>query len=123
MTGIVSGNIYVNGNFRDASFRRRMGYVQQEDIHLDIATIREALQFSAVLRQPNMRSRQDKLAYVDYVLEIMDMKHYADAIIGVPGVGLNIEQRKRLTIAVEMAAKPDLLLLGMGLLQNRIPHI
>lgn len=30
--------------------------------------------------------------------------------VGVPGEGLNVEQRKRLTIGVEMAAKPQLLL-------------
>jgi ATP-binding cassette subfamily G (WHITE) protein 2 (PDR) len=38
------------------------------------------------------------------------MESYADAIVGVPGEGLNVEQRKRLTIGVEMAAKPALLL-------------
>lgn len=31
-------------------------------------------------------------------------------VVGVPGEGLNVEQRKRLTIGVEMAAKPALLL-------------
>lgn len=30
--------------------------------------------------------------------------------MGVPGEGLNVEQRKRLTIGVELAAKPQLLL-------------
>lgn len=38
------------------------------------------------------------------------MESYADAVVGVPGEGLNVEQRKRLTIGVEMAAKPALLL-------------
>ncbi|KAI9874352.1 MAG: hypothetical protein M1830_009844 [Pleopsidium flavum] len=38
------------------------------------------------------------------------MEAYAHAIVGVPGEGLNVEQRKRLTIGVEMAAKPVLLL-------------
>lgn len=38
------------------------------------------------------------------------MHEYADAIIGVPGQGLNVEQRKRLTIGVELAAKPPFLL-------------
>lgn len=37
------------------------------------------------------------------------MKLYADAIVGVPGEGLNVEQRKRSTIGVELAAKPKLL--------------
>ena len=38
------------------------------------------------------------------------MEEYADAIVGIPGEGLNVEQRKRLTIGVELAAKPALLL-------------
>lgn len=92
-----------------------MGYVQQEDIHLRTTTVREALEFSALLRQPNKMPKKDRLAYVDYVLDIMEMSSYAEAIVGVPGEGLNVEQRKRLTIAVEMAAKPDLLLfVGMS---------
>ena len=38
------------------------------------------------------------------------MEAYAEAVVGVTGEGLNVEQRKRLTIGVELAAKPDLLL-------------
>jgi ABC-type multidrug transport system ATPase subunit len=38
------------------------------------------------------------------------MEDYANAIVGVPGEGLNVEQRKRLTIGVELAARPQLLL-------------
>ena len=40
----------------------------------------------------------------------MDMDDYVDAVVGVPGDGLNVEQRKRLTIGVELAARPKLLL-------------
>jgi hypothetical protein len=35
----------------------------------------------------------------------LGMEAYADAVVGVPGEGLNVEQRKRLTIGVELAAK------------------
>ena len=50
------------------------------------------------------------MAYVDEVIRMLDMQEYADAVVGVPGQGLNVEQRKRLTIGVELAAKPPLLL-------------
>lgn len=50
------------------------------------------------------------MAYVDEVIKLLDMDEYADAVVGVPGEGLNVEQRKRLTIGVELAAKPELLL-------------
>ena len=48
------------------------------------------------------------------------MRTYADAIVGVPGEGLNVEQRKRLTIAVELVARPKLLVFWMNQLQGWI---
>ncbi|KAI1093930.1 ABC-2 type transporter-domain-containing protein [Rostrohypoxylon terebratum] len=107
--GVVSGDIMVNGIPRGNSFQRQTGYVQQQDIHLETATIREALRFSAALRQPFSVPIEEKNAYVEEVIKLLDMEAYADAIIGVPGEGLNVEQRKRLTIGVELAAKPELL--------------
>lgn len=41
---------------------------------------------------------------------MLNMGDFADAVVGVPGEGLNVEQRKLLTIGVELAAKPKLLL-------------
>lgn len=108
--GVVTGEMLVDGRPCDQSFQRRTGYVQQQDLHLQTSTVREALNFSAVLRQPANISRAEKLAYVDEVIRMLDMSEYADAVVGVPGEGLNVEQRKRLTIGVELAAKPDLLL-------------
>lgn len=127
--GTVTGDISIDGKMRDASFGRRIGYVQQEDIHLPTTTVREALEFSAGLRQPLM----DK-EYVDTVLRLLDMESYAEAIVGVPEEGLNVEQRRRLTIAVEMVAKPELLLflgrqylchhhLKLGMNSHQIPHL
>lgn len=89
---------------------QKTGYVQQQDLHLATSTVREALNFSALLRQPKTTPRKEKLAYVEEVIKVLEMDGYADAVVGVPGEGLNVEQRKRLTIGVEMAAKPALLL-------------
>ncbi|KAJ5885523.1 hypothetical protein N7495_010033 [Penicillium taxi] len=109
--GNVHGEFRIDGRPRDGCFQRKTGYVQQTDIHVPTATVREALEFSALLRQPMDITRSQKLAYVDTVLQMLDMESYAQAIVGVPGKGLNIEQRKRLTIAVEMVARPQLLFL------------
>ncbi|PNH49638.1 hypothetical protein VD0003_g7512 [Verticillium dahliae] len=109
-TGVVTGDMLVNGSPRDESFQRKTGYVQQQDLHLPTSTVREALRFSALLRQPSQYTQQEKIDYVDTVIELLSMEGYADAIIGVPGEGLNVEQRKRLTIGVELAARPQLLL-------------
>ncbi|KAI9148167.1 multidrug resistance protein cdr1 [Paramyrothecium foliicola] len=109
-TGFVSGDMLVNGQPEGNAFQRMTGYVQQQDIHLPAATVREALRFSALLRQPKSTSKEEKYAYVEEMIELLDMQSYADAVVGVPGEGLNVEQRKRLTIGVELAAKPELLL-------------
>ncbi|KAL2006612.1 hypothetical protein VTN00DRAFT_9280 [Thermoascus crustaceus] len=108
--GVVTGEMLVDGRPRDQSFQRKTGYVQQQDLHLATTTVREALRFSAILRQPASVSRQEKLDYVEEVIKLLGMEAYADAVVGVPGEGLNVEQRKRLTIGVELAAKPQLLL-------------
>ncbi|KAH8733694.1 ABC-2 type transporter-domain-containing protein [Ilyonectria robusta] len=108
--GVVTGDVLLNGHPRSNSFQRKTGYVQQQDIHLGTSTVREALRFSAELRQPASTTRQEKYEYVEEVIRLLEMEAYADAVIGVPGEGLNVEQRKRLTIGVELAGKPDLLL-------------
>ncbi|KAL2670276.1 hypothetical protein Neosp_014743 [[Neocosmospora] mangrovei] len=108
--GVVSGDMLVDGHQRDSSFQRKTGYVTQQDLHLATSTVREALSFSALLRQPAKYSKAEKLAYVDTIINLLNMSEYDDAIIGIPGEGLNVEQRKRLTIGVELVARPQLLL-------------
>ncbi|KAI0205288.1 P-loop containing nucleoside triphosphate hydrolase protein [Astrocystis sublimbata] len=108
--GVISGEVYVNGRSRNASFQRRIGYVQQKDFHLSTATVRKALNFSAALQRPRNIAREEKQAYVEEVIEQLDIEQYADAVIGLAGDGLNVEQRKTLSIALELVAKPDLLL-------------
>lgn len=65
--GVITGSMFVDGRERDESFQRQTGYVMQQDIHLHSSTVREALEFSALLRQPAEYSRKEKLAYVDEV--------------------------------------------------------
>jgi ATP-binding cassette, subfamily G (WHITE), member 2, PDR len=87
--GVVSGEALVDGCPRDASFQRKTGYVQQQDLHLETSTVREALQFSALLRQPARTSKREKLDYVEEVIRLLDMETYAGAVVGVPGEGIN----------------------------------
>lgn len=63
-----------------------------------------------MLRQPKTVSQEEKHKFVEEVIDMLDMRDFADAVVGVPGEGLNVEQRKLLTIGVELAAKPKLLL-------------
>jgi ATP-binding cassette, subfamily G (WHITE), member 2, PDR len=108
--GVLTGDMFVNGKALDPSFQRKTGYVQQQDLHLETTTVREALRFSAVLRQPKSVSKAEKYAFVEEVIKMLSMEDFSEAIVGNPGEGLNVEQRKLLTIGVELAAKPALLL-------------
>lgn len=108
--GVVTGDMLVSGKPFDDSFQRKTGYVQQQDLHLETSTVREALRFSAILRQPKSVSQQEKYDFVEDVIKMLNMQDFAEAVVGVPGEGLNVEQRKLLTIGVELAAKPALLL-------------
>jgi ABC-type transport system involved in cytochrome bd biosynthesis fused ATPase/permease subunit len=90
--GVVTGDMLVNGKPLDTSFQRKTGYVQQQDLHLPTTTVREALRFSATLRQPESVSQKEKYHYVEDVINMLGMQDFADAIVGIPGEGLNVEQ-------------------------------
>jgi ABC-type multidrug transport system ATPase subunit/ABC-type multidrug transport system permease subunit len=109
--GRVEGEMLLNGHPLNRAFARSCGFCQQQDVHEPKSTIREALQFSARLRQPATVSEEDKMAYVEHIISLLEMGQIADALIGEPGDGLlNVEERKRVTIGVELAAKPSTLL-------------
>lgn len=104
--GVVNGDIFVNGQSLPMDFQSQTGYCQQSDTHLSTATVREALLFSAKLRQPTSVPIAEKEAYVEKCLRMCGLEAYADASVG----SLGVEFRKRTTIGVELAAKPKLLL-------------
>lgn len=108
--GTLSGKIHVDGRILPLAFQRSAGYCEQQDVHEPLATVREALEFSAILRQSKETPTEDKIAYVDTIIELLGMRDIEHALIGQPGNGLNVEQRKRLTIGVELVAKPSILL-------------
>ncbi|KAH1367078.1 hypothetical protein KXW98_000013 [Aspergillus fumigatus] len=104
--GVVTGDFLVDGRPLGADFQRGTGFCEQMDLHDNTSTIREALEFSALLRQDRNVSKQEKLDYVDQIIDLLELNDIQDAIIG----SLNVEQKKRVTIGVELAAKPSLLL-------------
>ncbi|KAK0388122.1 hypothetical protein NLU13_4366 [Sarocladium strictum] len=108
--GVVTGDFLVDGRPLPKSFQRATGFAEQMDVHEPTATVREALQFSALLRQPKEVPREEKLAYCETIIDLLEMRDIAGATIGKIGEGLNQEQRKRLTIGVELASKPELLM-------------
>ncbi|KAL8527695.1 hypothetical protein ACS0TY_005512 [Phlomoides rotata] len=55
-------------------------------------------------------STRNSLEFVKQVLERIELDSIKDALVGLPGVdGLSTEQRKRLTIAVELVSNPSII--------------
>ncbi|KAJ3284582.1 hypothetical protein HK104_009867 [Borealophlyctis nickersoniae] len=111
--GRVDGSILLNGHPLNVAFERITGYVEQTDVHNPALTVREALQFSARMRQEASVPLEEKYQYVEQVLEMMEMTPLGDALIGDldSGLGISVEERKRLTIGMELVGKPQILFL------------
>lgn len=108
--GTIRGSILVDGRDLPVSFQRSAGYCEQLDVHEPLATVREALEFSALLRQGRDVPRDEKLKYVDTIINLLEMQDIEHTLIGKVGAGLSVEQRKRLTIGVELVSKPSILI-------------
>ncbi|KAF9893857.1 hypothetical protein FE257_010027 [Aspergillus nanangensis] len=108
--GTINGSILVDGRPLPVSFQRMAGYCEQLDVHEPYATVREALEFSALLRQSRDTPKEEKLKYVDTIIDLLELHDLADTLIGSVGNGLSVEQRKRVTIGVELVSKPSILI-------------
>ncbi|KAI5579409.1 hypothetical protein BDE02_08G087600 [Populus trichocarpa] len=106
--GTIEGEIRIAGYLKvQDTFARISGYCEQTDIHSPQITVEESLVYSAWLRLPPEIPAEKKFEFVNEVLETIELDGIKDALVGIPGIsGLSTEQRKRLTIAVELVANP-----------------
>jgi ABC-type multidrug transport system ATPase subunit len=93
--GVITGNVLMNGRKigRDCAslsilperwgsggrtVQRGTAYAEQLDEHEFTATCREAMRFSAYLRQPAHVSKEEKDRYVEEVIQLLEMEDIAD---------------------------------------------
>ncbi|KAH1066537.1 hypothetical protein J1N35_031524 [Gossypium stocksii] len=109
--GYIEGNITVSGfPKKQETFARISGYCEQNDIHSPHVTVYESLVYSAWLRLANDIDAETRKMFIEEVMELVELDSLRHAIVGLPGVnGLSTEQRKRLTIAVELVANPSII--------------
>ncbi|KAG4919383.1 hypothetical protein JHK84_056694 [Glycine max] len=95
---------------KQATFARISGYCEQNDIHSPRITVYESILFSAWLRLGKEVKREIKKMFVEEVMNLVELHPVRDFQVGLPGIdGLSTEQRKRLTIAVELVANPSII--------------
>lgn len=136
-SGYIEGDIKISGFPKvQETFARVSGYCEQTDIHSPNITVEESVIYSAWLRlapeidsatktvsclllslfhqsksnkNRNLKSKSVQ-KFVKQVLETIELDEIKDGLVGVAGVsGLSTEQRKRLTIAVELVANPSII--------------
>ncbi|KAK6268106.1 hypothetical protein QUC31_012266, partial [Theobroma cacao] len=109
--GYIEGDVRISGfPKKQETFARVSGYCEQNDIHSPQITVRESLIYSAFLRLPKEIDTEEKMIFVDQVMELVELDNLKDGLVGLPGItGLSTEQRKRLTIAVELVANPSII--------------
>ncbi|CAA7407935.1 unnamed protein product [Spirodela intermedia] len=109
--GYIEGSITISGYpKKQETFARISGYCEQNDIHSPHVTVYEALLYSAWLRLPAEVDSNTRKMFCEEVMELVELTQLRGALVGLPGVnGLSTEQRKRLTIAVELVANPSII--------------
>ncbi|XP_015972150.1 pleiotropic drug resistance protein 1-like [Arachis duranensis] len=109
--GYIGGNITISGYpKKQETFARISGYCEQNDIHSPHVTVYESLFYSAWLRLSSEINLETRKMFIDEVMELVELNSLRNAIVGLPGVnGLSTEQRKRLTIAIELVANPSII--------------
>ncbi|KAI8020167.1 ABC transporter G family member 42 [Camellia lanceoleosa] len=128
-SGYIEGDIRISGfPKKQETFARISGYCEQTDIHSPQVTIHESLIYSAFLRLPKEVNKVEKMVegqvlkqtlslslfifpgFVDEVMDLVELNNLKNAIVGLPGItGLSTEQRKRLTVAVELVTNPSII--------------
>ncbi|KAJ8637684.1 hypothetical protein MRB53_011951 [Persea americana] len=109
--GYIEGNISISGYpKKQETFARISGYCEQNDIHSPHVTVYESVLYSAWLRLPSEVDAATREMFIEEVMELVELTSLRESLVGLPGVnGLSTEQRKRLTIAVELVANPSII--------------
>lgn len=109
----TGGKVLYNGTDLYASFdtfRATIGYVPQQDIVHRKISVRHALEYTAHLRLPPDTSEEEINAYIGKVLIKVELAEKAEFPIDTPAP-LSGGQLKRVSLAVELVANPNILFL------------
>ncbi|KAJ3033261.1 hypothetical protein HDV00_006551 [Rhizophlyctis rosea] len=104
----TAGTLFINGREAEMhTYKKIIGYVPQEDVMLRDLTVRENILHSARIRLPASWSSKDVEDYTDAVINALNLTHVQHTLIGDETTrGISGGQRKRVNIALELAAVP-----------------
>ncbi|CAL1533116.1 unnamed protein product [Lymnaea stagnalis] len=108
---IYTGDIRINGWHIGQCIKGISAYVQQDDLFIGTLTVREQLQFRALLRMDKRLDRSARLSRVEAVITEMGLIGCANNRIGDAGggkKGISGGERKRLSFASEALTNPPI---------------
>ncbi|KAF2071086.1 hypothetical protein CYY_007590 [Polysphondylium violaceum] len=111
--GTLEGELLFNNRPIDhETHQKDTIYVNQEDRHIALLTVKETLEFSAQCNMGENVSEQEKKERVDMILEQLGLSHTVNTIIGNQFFrGISGGQKRRVTIASEFTKCPNLILM------------
>ncbi|CAM6129919.1 unnamed protein product [Calypogeia fissa] len=105
---VVAAQRMVHGRSQPGA--RIADYCEQNNIHSPAGTVHESLIFSAWLCLDREINDDMKRDFVQEVMDLVELAPLKDDVVGTPGEsGLSTEQRKPLTISVELVANPSII--------------
>ncbi|KAL8099593.1 hypothetical protein AgCh_032015 [Apium graveolens] len=108
---IMTGHIYVNGAKRRRDFGV-VAYVTQEDVLLGTLTVRETITYSAHLRLPPTMTKEEVNGVIEGTILELGLEDCADTLIGNWQLrGVSGGEKKRVSIALEILVRPQILFL------------
>jgi ABC-type multidrug transport system ATPase subunit len=116
--GIIDGNIYLNNenitgekkNFK--KMKRIVGYVPQEEHLLANLTVKETLTIAAMMRLPDIFTKEQKLQQVQNVIEELRLSLCVNTKIGNELIrGISGGEKKRVSIGIHLLTNPSILFL------------
>ncbi|KAA3682347.1 ATP-binding cassette, subfamily G (WHITE), member 2 [Paragonimus westermani] len=109
----LTGYVLLDGWRQPANVHRHMcGYVVQDNVAINMLTVRENIAFSAALRLPRELRAHERRAKVSSVIEELGLILVADRLLGTEySRGLSGGERKRTCIGIELVKDPSVLFL------------
>ena len=106
----LEGYIMANGSAVPCS-EYKTGFVAQEDLFFSQLTVRETLNMAAELRATKATTAEGRSELVESVIRRLGLSKCADTVIGDAKTrGLSGGEKKRLSIACEMIARPQMIM-------------
>ena len=108
------GETLINGRPTESykNYLEFTAFVQQEDVLMETLTVRECLEYAAMLKfSSNPEVREKRINEVMEELELNDVKEIRFGGLRQSGRILNRGEKKRLSIAVELMTNPSLMFL------------